>query len=1407
MTVLICSIVIFLSYYGVSRFIINKPFVISTVTMGKGDSMSMINGIKYYLNKINRQGGIRGKPVVLKEYKDYGNPQLAKEIATQISQDNETLIVLGHYLSSCSQAAGRIYQLNGIPAITGSATSDDLTTENPYYFRVLPPNQFQGKFLAYYIKINLNKKSVSIIYEKSAYGTTFYYSFIETAKNIGLKVNYTYGISIANNQDLNFVNNSFNNITDKTIVICAHSDVGSKLLTYLNFPGSERTIIGSDSFSTNAFINALHAIPKEQSIPGYFSDNLYTVMPFLKEFGSLDTFFFVEDYKNKYKKEPNWVAFTYHDAALTAVNAIHRTEMKNKSIRKIRSSIRNELAGMYSYKQSVKGLTGSIFFDKKGNTINSIGMGYYKKSNLYPAYSQYKFLPNIKMSKNTFREAMKGKIIAINDMLLKRTSIIYTGVKLQKIHNIDINNETYEIEFLIWFRSKGDINVSDIVFEDAITPINLGDPVIQKLEGDINYTVFRAKGTFGNSFILYNFPFDTHILQLRYHHVFIPNYTLVYVPDKFELNKHKTNNNQTYKNWKIYHTSFFQDLHRFEVSPEKYVDYSQFNMNWYVKRIGHGIIYRCILPLCFFFIISLIIVCIPNQRIGLRLFLIITIICTEAASYSFLQELIFKPYLTLFDLLYFILVGYQILCVFMSILIYFKNNNKILLMTEKIILPLTIGFITFLVIHQGSYVFFSKALSNDQLIENKTNDHKGNSNDQVFIVNENAKINTFVGKLHAQKQTQQKITYDIMSGNEKMIFGINPDTGEIHVKNNKYLDYEMHKVFNLKVAIIHKSSVMQVINVIIHVKNTNEAPIMNPKTISIEENIPEFSVITPDLEAFDPDIEAINSDNDSLSYTIVSGNHDNTFTIHPSNGKISMNISPDYERISSYTLVVKAYDTLGLCSVQSVNILVNNVNEAPVFKPKEISIYENIPESSVVFPELEAIDPDNDPVSYTIVSGNSGNTFKIQPSTGMISINKSPDYENISSYTLSVKAYDREGLYSIQPVNIFIENENEAPEFTSKTISIHENMPELSVIVPELEAVDPDNDLISYTIVGGNKDNFQIQPVSGQISIVNPPNFEHVSSYTLVVKVSDSHGLTAVQPVYISVKNINEAPVFESKTVSIKENIPESTVVIAGLGAIDPENDPVSYCIVSGNKNQTFHIKPETGMISVNKTPDYEDINLYTLIVKVSDSHGLAFQESVTINIENVNEAAVFQSRTFTIKENIPELSVIVAKLEALDPDNDPVSYETVGGNIENTFKIQADTGQISINKSPDYEHISSYTLVVKASDHLGLGSIQPVYIFIQDVNEKPEIKDQIFYYNKAECIVGTLTAHDPENKPLAFRIENQSPGATGFYIEDTTLKVSDNFIFQKNTYVLLVEVTDNKGLTTSANIKVVLIQ
>ena len=80
----------------------------------------------------------------------------------------------------------------------------------------------------------------------------------------------------------------------------------------------------------------------------------------------------------------------------------------------------------------------------------------------------------------------------------------------------------------------------------------------------------------------------------------------------------------------------------------------------------------------------------------------------------------------------------------------------------------------------------------------------------------------------------------------------------------------------------------------------------------------------------------------------------------------------------------------------------------------------------------------------------------------------------------------------------------------------------------------------------------------------------------------------------------------------------------------------------------------------VNWTPTAADIGKYTVLVKVADSgNGVAAnvlhdQQTLTLNVRTSNQAPAWVS---VGDQTIPEGQTLTARVQAIDPDGDQVTY------------------------------------------------------------------------------------------------------------------------------------------------------
>ena len=168
-----------------------------------------------------------------------------------------------------------------------------------------------------------------------------------------------------------------------------------------------------------------------------------------------------------------------------------------------------------------------------------------------------------------------------------------------------------------------------------------------------------------------------------------------------------------------------------------------------------------------------------------------------------------------------------------------------------------------------------------------------------------------------------------------------------------------------------------------------------------------------------------------LHYTFLPGEYDEIFSIDSSSGNISIIGDLDRERISNITLHVQVTDGKFNESTD-LFITVLDVNEfTPYFS--EPNYEAKIPENTLVRDTVIVVSAtDSDAVQnivvYSIISGNSEDTFIINPKNGNISLHKPLDYETKKQYKLSVKATD-DGipvLESLTIVTVTVEDVNDS---------------------------------------------------------------------------------------------------------------------------------------------------------------------------------------------------------------------------------------------------------------------------------------------------------------------------------------------------------------------------------------------
>ena len=561
------------------------------------------------------------------------------------------------------------------------------------------------------------------------------------------------------------------------------------------------------------------------------------------------------------------------------------------------------------------------------------------------------------------------------------------------------------------------------------------------------------------------------------------------------------------------------------------------------------------------------------------------------------------------------------------------------------------------------------------------------------------------------------------------------------------LDREVRSRYSLNVTItntianLRNSKLLEVI-----VTDTND----NPPTFNMLEYT--FEVMENSVGADVGTVEADDSDDGENSMINFSfQDESDQFHINPETGRIQTLVSLDYDTISSHNLMVLATDmgNPSRSTSATVSISVIDVNDNPpefsLSQEYEFSVLEDASIGTVVG-TITATDIDSGSfgaLTYTIQAGDPRNRFTIiqEGRNRMITVSAALDREMVEEYILLISVSDNNG---IPHSHIIQEN------FTITLLDVNDNAPVFgdtqvyAATVPEnkeahsvanISAIDADTDarsVVSYSLGSGNyKDAFSINPSSGEIHAVKLLDYETNTFYPLEVIAYDggSPARRSVQVFNITVGNVNDnTPQFALPfyKFSVREGS-SSTSVTMPVQAVDDDlgvMGEVMYRIVSQVPSTDFEIDSTSGVITAVRPLNYERHSQYELVVEAIDmdlneANRRRSDTLVHIVVENINDnrpSFLNLPHTIRLSESV-SINTIAYVALAVDADSDTLQFSIAGGNQDNKFTMNSQTGEVFVSSSLDREVISSYELTIRVTDG-SMADSRVLTIVVEDVND-----------------------------------------------------------------------------------------
>lgn len=549
--------------------------------------------------------------------------------------------------------------------------------------------------------------------------------------------------------------------------------------------------------------------------------------------------------------------------------------------------------------------------------------------------------------------------------------------------------------------------------------------------------------------------------------------------------------------------------------------------------------------------------------------------------------------------------------------------------------------------------------------------------------------------------TSQLTRLVIISQNNNL-FALDTNSGIISL--NKGLNYSQTQSYILFIESGYNGRVVSV-SITINIIDVNDHRPQflppGPYAIDIDENLLPTTVVF-NATALDADY----GDNGRITYSIAvnPSAYSSDFVINSMTGEVSIARNLSYNTVPFYTIQIFATDNgkPSFATSTSIQLKINDVNNfIPQFSSSvyNISVSEAVVADSTIL-TLSATDEDTGAIiHYRIIPGSlvaykensivtTRTNFVVGSNTGYVTFKGGLDFEKETQYEFRVATYNDGApqLSSTATVVIHVTDINDIPphfNLSSYSATIPENIP-VSTTLVQLNAYDEDTfTSLTFSLFFNNLlAPIQIDANTGVVYTSGEIDYERMRSFTATAIVFDGVFQDHITLVF-KIENVNDHfPTFATLGCrgSVREDAlpPLSIVPCTATDGDDGGFGELTYSITRGNFDNRFMITPFTGILSLNKPLDFEEITEYVLEIVVTDGGDKSATSTAVVTVINVNDnpPQISGNLTYIITD---DTQINIAKLIAIDRDlnNRTVPYVS-HTYLENSLRFDCRTDTYS---------------------------------------------------------------------------------------------------------------------------------
>ena len=613
----------------------------------------------------------------------------------------------------------------------------------------------------------------------------------------------------------------------------------------------------------------------------------------------------------------------------------------------------------------------------------------------------------------------------------------------------------------------------------------------------------------------------------------------------------------------------------------------------------------------------------------------------------------------------------------------------------------------------------------------------------MFTIENNTVVAGTIGRVIAtDEDVSYALLYQFMTSND--YFDIDQNTGEIFVVKELVLQNPT------LIVSVNDSTNLFMTNIIISVIPANlYTPVFSQQSYykSIPEDTPIGSVILQ--------IIATDMDTGVNGYIVYAISYNPYCIINSTTGLIELYQPLDAEAqptdISIYVTATDMAD-ISFRKFSSVNFTlhIENINDnSPMFSQSVYPLFvEEGTARDVIVYRVIATDEDRDTLSYTILSGNLNDDFRIEPDTGVLYTNTVP-YVNVNPlYNLRIQAFD--GIsFVIASFEIQVIPSNQfAPELTQE-IYYFEVSPgvEIGDFIGRISAIDldtGDEGSLSYSVIYQSRDIFVLNHITGAIQLYKSAD---TSNYTITAQACDNavlaYKLCTNTTIHVHILQADNQylilPVILSRTLELPGynlNLSFNAFQIT-LNSSDITLNDISLETLTCTTNLTFSTELNYPYVDVILTQT--GIIKYPLQTQLRVGIKNSIFSTAVLNLlPQLNiTTPTFTADTYYIRVSLDHtIGNLVAEITLDSLTFVRTDYELASGNEDNVFSIQSDTGRIYLySQLPNTLPLYILSLVAKSyyttDSPVFVVSTATLYIIVQEIiSENIQPSSQLVNFN-----------------------------------------------------------------------------